>query len=120
MLYSELRKRIENAIKEEAYEEAGELQFYLNKANKKIDKHLQKVAKDEGIDLSTIDFAPELPKLDPKKPNEFLEAVPEKFRGYVDELIKGGTPRLPQFALETGDDVIVLKDLLESCATKFT
>jgi len=113
MLYGELRKRIENAIKEEAYEEAGELQFYLNKANKKIDKHLQKVAKDEGIDLSTIDFAPELPKLDPKKPNEFLEAVPEKFRGYADELLKGGTPRLPRFGLETGDDVIVLKDLLE-------
>ncbi len=113
MLYSELRKRIENAIKEEAYEEAGELQFYLNKANKKIDKHLKKVAKDEGIDLSTIDFAPELPKLDPKKPNEFLEAVPEKFRGYADELLKGGTPRLPQFALETDGDVVVLKDILE-------
>ncbi len=49
-----------------------------------------------------------------KSPDEVLKAVPEKFRGYVDELIKGGTPRLPQFALETGDDVIVLKDLLES------
>ena len=61
----------------------------------------------------SIDFAPELPKLDPKKPNEFLEAVPEKFRGYADELLKGGTPRLPRFGLETGDDVIVLKDLLE-------
>jgi hypothetical protein len=55
-----------------------------------------------------------VPKFDPKKPNEFLDAVPEKFRGYADELMKGGTPRLPQFALETGEDVVVLKDLLES------
>jgi len=55
-----------------------------------------------------------VPKFDPKKPNEFLEAIPEKFRGYADELLKGGTPRLPRFALETGDDVVVLKDLLES------
>ena len=61
----------------------------------------------------SIDFAPELPKLDPKKPNEFLQAIPEKFRGYADELLKGGTPRLPQFALETDGDVVVLKDILE-------
>jgi hypothetical protein len=59
----------------------------------------------------TVDFAP---SFDPKKPNEFLQAVPEKFRGYAEALLEGGTPRLPQFALETGDDVIVLKELLES------
>jgi len=53
-------------------------------------------------------------KYSKKEPQKFLEAVPEKFRGYADELLKGGTPRLPQFALETGEDVIVLKDLLES------
>ena len=58
-----------------------------------------------------VDFAP---SFDPKKPNEFLQAVPEKFRGYAEALLEGGTPRLPQFALETGDDVIVLKELLES------
>ena len=49
-----------------------------------------------------------------KGADEVLQAVPEKFRGYADELMKGGTPRLPRFALETSDDVIVLKDLLES------
>jgi hypothetical protein len=63
----------------------------------------------------SIDFAPELPKLDPKKPNEFLQAVPEKFRGYAEALLdpSKGTPRLPQFALETDGDVVVLKDILE-------
>ncbi|MDB2505794.1 hypothetical protein N9X04_00210 [bacterium] len=49
-----------------------------------------------------------------KGADEVLQAIPEKFRGYADELMKGGTPRLPRFALETSDDVIVLKDLLES------
>jgi len=58
----------------------------------------------------TVDFAP---SFDPKKPNEFLQAVPEKFRGYAEALLEGGTPRLPQFALETGDDVVVLKEVLE-------
>jgi len=48
-----------------------------------------------------------------KGADEVLQAIPEKFRGYADELIKGGTPRLPQFALETGEDVVVLKELLE-------
>ena len=48
-----------------------------------------------------------------KGADEVLQAIPEKFRGYADELMKGGTPRLPQFALETGEDVVVLKELLE-------
>jgi hypothetical protein len=48
-----------------------------------------------------------------KGADEVLQAIPEKFRGYADELMKGGTPRLPRFALETGDDVVVLKELLE-------
>jgi len=48
-----------------------------------------------------------------KGADEVLQAIPEKFRGYADELIKGGKPRLPQFALETGEDVVVLKELLE-------
>ena len=55
-----------------------------------------------------------VPEFNPKKPNEFLQSIPEKFRGYAEELIKGGKPRLPRFALETSDDVIELKDLLES------
>ena len=55
----------------------------------------------------------ELPDFKKGKEAEFLNAIPEKFRGYADELLKGGTPRLPQFALETGEDVIVLKDILE-------
>ena len=54
-----------------------------------------------------------LPEYKPNKQEEFLNAVPEKFRGYADELLKGGKPRLPQFALETDGDVVVLKDLLE-------
>ena len=70
-----------------------------------------RLPKRRGINLTTVDFAP---SFDPKKPNEFLQAVPEKFRGYAEALLEGGTPRLPQFALETGDDVIVLKELLES------
>lgn len=48
-----------------------------------------------------------------KGADEILQAVPEKFRGYMDSLLKGGKPRLPQFALETGEDTVVLKDLLE-------
>ena len=54
-----------------------------------------------------------LPEYKPNKQEEFLSAVPEKFRGYADELLKGGKPRLPQFALETGEDAIVLKELTE-------
>ena len=54
-----------------------------------------------------------LPEYKPNKQDEFLNAVPEKFRGYADELLKGRTPRLPQFALETGEDAIVLKELTE-------
>ena len=118
MLYSELRKRIENAIKEEAYEEAGELQFYLNKANKKIDKHLQKVAKDEGIDLSTIDFAPEaqraVPKFNPTKQDEFLNQIPEHFREYVGAVLRGQSIDMPQF--RTDNDGYVLKEILDKIA----
>ena len=54
-----------------------------------------------------------LPEYKPNKQEEFLSAIPDKFRGYADELLKGGKPRLPQFALETDGDVVVLKDLLE-------
>jgi hypothetical protein len=54
-----------------------------------------------------------LPDLKIGKQEEFLSAVPEKFRDYASELLKGGKPRLPQFALETDGDVVVLKDLLE-------
>jgi hypothetical protein len=62
-----------------------------------------------------VEFSPELPKLTKGKESEFLEAVPAKFRDYAEALLDPKTPepKLPQFALETGDDVVVLKDLLE-------
>ena len=51
-----------------------------------------------------------------KGADEVLQAIPEKFRGYAEALMDPAkpTPKLPRFALETSDDVIVLKDLLES------
>ena len=56
----------------------------------------------------------ELPDFKKGKEDEFLSAIPDKFRGFAEALMVGGaTPRLPQFALETGEDVIVLKDILE-------
>jgi soluble cytochrome b562 len=72
---------------------------YIGKATKQADEGLASV-KQEMPDFK-------------KGADEVLQAIPEKFRGYADELMKGGTPRLPRFGLETGDDVIVLKDLLE-------
>ena len=66
------------------------------------------------VKLVAVEAPKPIPEYKPNKQEEFLNAIPEKFRGYADELIKGGTPRLPQFALETGEDVITLKDLLES------
>lgn len=54
-----------------------------------------------------------LPDFKIGKQDEFLNAIPEKFRDYASELLKGGKPRLPQFALETGEDAIVLKELTE-------
>jgi hypothetical protein len=79
----------------------GEAHFRLNidKANKSVQPKPE---------------APKpLPEYKPNKQEEFLSAVPEKFREYADELLKGGKPRLPQFALETGEDAIVLKELTE-------
>ena len=70
-----------------------------------------KIQRQRPLDLGRM-FA-DLPDFK-KGADEVLQAIPEKFRGYADELIKGGTPRLPRFALETSDDVVVLKDLLES------
>ena len=57
----------------------------------------------------------DLPDFKKGKEDEFLSAIPEKFRGYAEDLMKPGAsvPRLPQFALETDGDVVVLKDLLE-------
>jgi len=57
----------------------------------------------------------EMPDFKKGKEDEFLSAIPEKFRGYAEDLMKPGAsvPRLPQFALETDGDVVVLKDLLE-------
>ena len=56
----------------------------------------------------------ELPDFKKGKEDEFLTAIPDKFRGFAEALMVGGVrPRLPQFALETDGDVVVLKDLLE-------
>jgi hypothetical protein len=56
----------------------------------------------------------EMPDFKKGKEDEFLSAIPDKFRGYAEALMVGGVkPRLPQFALETDGDVVVLKDLLE-------
>jgi hypothetical protein len=56
----------------------------------------------------------DLPDFKKGKEDEFLSAIPDKFRGYAEALMVGGVkPRLPQFALETDGDVVVLKDLLE-------
>ena len=64
-----------------------------------------------------VDFAPEgrgVPEFKKGKEDEFLSAIPDKFRGYAEALMVGGVePRLPQFALETDGDVVVLKDILE-------
>ena len=70
----ELQKRLDDAIAKEDFEEANDLQFYLNNANKKIKKRMDKYVKEEGIDLkevgldgvdlSTIDFQPKLKELD--------------------------------------------------------
>jgi len=50
----------------------------------------------------------------PGEEDEFLSAIPDKFRGFAEALMVGGVkPRLPQFALETDGDVVVLKDILE-------
>ena len=58
----------------------------------------------------------EMPEFKKGKEAEFLAEIPEKFRGYAEALMDPAkpTPKLPRFALETSDDVIVLKDLLES------
>ncbi len=76
---------------------------------------VEPVVKIEEPEAKPVDVeAPKpLPEYKPNKQEEFLNAVPEKFRGYADELLKGGKPRLPQFALETGEDAIVLKELTE-------
>ena len=57
----------------------------------------------------------EMPEFKKGKEAEFIAEIPEKFRGYAEALMDPAkpTPKLPRFALETGDDVIQLKDLLE-------
>ena len=66
-----------------------------------------------GVSMMADESVRGAPEFKKGKEDDFLGAIPEKFRGYADELLKGGTPRLPQFALETGEDVVVLKDILE-------
>ena len=118
MLYSELKKRLDNAIEEEAYEEAGELQFYLNRANKKIEAHLKRVAEEEGINLSSLDFSPEaqraVPNFNPTKQDEFLNEIPEYFREYVGAVLRGQSIDMPQF--RTDNDGYVLKEILDNIA----
>jgi len=71
---------------------------------------------DEG--LASVKRPSDLPEFKKGKEDEFLSAIPDKFRGYAEALMVGGVkPRLPQFALETGEDAIVLKELLEQYYT---
>ena len=78
----------------------------------KIDEPEVKIEEPEAKPVE-VEAPTPLPDLKIGKQEEFLDAVPEKFRDYASELLKGGKPRLPQFALETDGDVVVLKDLLE-------
>jgi len=74
----DLEKRLEDAIAKEDFTggkySADSLQFYLNNANEKIKKRMDKYVKEEGIDLkevglqgtnlSTVDFDPKLKELE--------------------------------------------------------
>ena len=72
-----------------------------------------KVQRQSSLRPGEVSFA-EMPDFKKGKEDEFLSAIPDKFRGYAEALMVGGVkPRLPQFALETDGDVVVLKDLLE-------
>jgi len=76
-----------------------------------------KVQRQSSLRPGEVSFA-ELPDFKKGKEDEFLSAIPDKFRGYAEALMVGGVkPRLPQFALETGEDAIVLKELLEQYYT---
>jgi len=85
----------------------------FGKGNVEVKNNIITATKQADEGLASVKRPSELPDFKKGKEDEFLSAIPEKFRGYADELLKGGKPRLPQFALETDGDVVVLKDLLE-------
>ena len=85
----------------------------FGKGNVEVKNNIITATKQADEGLASVKRPSELPDFKKGKEDEFLSAVPDKFRGYADELLKGGKPRLPQFALETDGDVVVLKDLLE-------
>jgi len=83
----------------------------FGKGNVEVKNNIITATKQTDEGLASV--KQEMPDFKKGATDEVLQAIPEKFRGYADELLKGGTPRLPQFALETGEDVVVLKELLE-------
>jgi hypothetical protein len=118
----ELEQRIKNAISEEAYEEADKLQPYLNRANQKINKHLQKYAKEEGYDLetvglkdadlSTVDLKPKLQEFDfAPEGRSKIETDPE-WQQWADSVLKGESPTLPRLEV-VGDIASAHKILTE-------
>ena len=113
MPLNELERRYKNAIAEEAYEEANNLKFYLNRVNKKIDKHLKKYAKEEGYDLeaiglkdadlSTVDLKPKLQEFDfAPEGRAKIETDPE-WQQWTNAVLKGEKPTLPR--LEVVGDI---------------
>ncbi len=92
--------------------EEADAEFLFKKQMEKAKQAYEKFSKPTAKQVEAEAPKP-LPEYKPNKQDEFLNAVPEKFRGYAEELMKGGKPRLPQFALETGEDAIVLKELTE-------
>ena len=84
----------------------------FGKGNVEVKNNIITATKQADEGLASV--KQEMPDFKKGATDEVLQAIPEKFREYAKELMGGGTPRLPRFALETSDDVIVLKDLLES------
>jgi hypothetical protein len=85
----------------------------FGKGNVEVKNNIITATKQADEGLASVKRPSDLPDFKKGKEDEFLQAIPEKFRGYAEELLKGGKPRLPQFALETGEDAIVLKELTE-------
>ena len=85
----------------------------FGKGNVEVKNNIITATKQADEGLASVKRPSELPDFKKGKEDEFLTAIPDKFREYADELLKGGKPRLPQFALETGEDAIVLKELTE-------
>ncbi len=90
----------------------------FGKGNVEVKNNIITATKQADEGLASVKRPSEMPEFKKGKEDEFLSAIPDKFRGYAEALMVGGVkPRLPQFALETGEDAIVLKELLEQYYT---